>query len=153
MAFTTESPPAQQGHVVLKIISATMSAVFSGITMETILCTPLFSYARHWYGVRMVNYNRVFTIMDQPGMVASPARGQLNREKRITTPCPRPRLRIWGLVRSLPRVRLHRGRSPLGSSSNNGCCLFRYRHGLFFVRLSFPTPAFGTVSMLYGYYI
>ena len=32
--------------------------------------------------------------MDQPGKVASSARGQLNREKRIF-PCPRSCLRIW----------------------------------------------------------
>ena len=31
--------------------------------------------------------------MDQPGKVANPARGQLNREKK--NPCPRSRLRIW----------------------------------------------------------
>ena len=31
--------------------------------------------------------------MDQPGKVANPARGQLNRG--ITLPCPRSRLRIW----------------------------------------------------------
>ena len=32
--------------------------------------------------------------MDQPGKVASPARGQLNRENE-DFPCPRSRLRIW----------------------------------------------------------
>ena len=32
--------------------------------------------------------------MDQPGKVASPARGQLNRKKLIF-PCPRSCLRIW----------------------------------------------------------
>ena len=32
--------------------------------------------------------------MDQPGKVANPARGQLNREKYFF-PCPRSRLRIW----------------------------------------------------------
>ena len=31
--------------------------------------------------------------MDQPGKVANPARGQLNREK--ISPCPRACLRIW----------------------------------------------------------
>ena len=31
--------------------------------------------------------------MDQPGKVASSARGQLDREKIF--PCPRARLRIW----------------------------------------------------------
>ena len=31
--------------------------------------------------------------MDQPGKVANPARGQLNREKMF--PCPRACLRIW----------------------------------------------------------
>ena len=31
--------------------------------------------------------------MDQPGKVANPARGQLNRENEF--PCPRSRLRIW----------------------------------------------------------
>ena len=32
--------------------------------------------------------------MDQPGKVANPARGQLNRENQIF-PCPRSHLRIW----------------------------------------------------------
>ena len=32
--------------------------------------------------------------MDQPGKVANPARGQLNRGTYIF-PCPRSRLRIW----------------------------------------------------------
>ena len=32
--------------------------------------------------------------MDLPGKVANPARGQLNKEKRIFT-CPSTRLRIW----------------------------------------------------------
>ena len=31
---------------------------------------------------------------DQPGKVANPARGQLNRENEFL-PCPRSRLRIW----------------------------------------------------------
>ena len=31
--------------------------------------------------------------LDQPGKVANPARGQLNRENEF--PCPRSRLRIW----------------------------------------------------------
>ena len=31
--------------------------------------------------------------IDQPGKVASPARGQLNRKMNI--PCPRSRLRLW----------------------------------------------------------
>ena len=31
---------------------------------------------------------------DQPGKVANPARGQLNREN-VFFPCPRSRLRIW----------------------------------------------------------
>ena len=33
--------------------------------------------------------------MDQPGKVASPARGQLNREKEYFPVCPRSCLRIW----------------------------------------------------------
>ena len=34
--------------------------------------------------------------MDQPGKVANPARGQLNRENEyFIFPCPRLRLRIW----------------------------------------------------------
>ena len=32
---------------------------------------------------------------DQPGKVANPARGQLNRENEYLFPCPRSRLRIW----------------------------------------------------------
>ena len=31
--------------------------------------------------------------LDQPGMVANPARGQLNRKHFV--PCPRSRLKIW----------------------------------------------------------
>ena len=45
----------------------------------------------------MVSYCMVITYSkskDQPGKVANPARGQLNREKRIF-PCLRSRLRIW----------------------------------------------------------
>ena len=38
--------------------------------------------------------------------------------------------------RSLPRVLRHGASSPQGSSSN-GCCLFRYPHGPFFVRQPF----------------
>ena len=38
----------------------------------------------------------------------------------------------------LPRVRRHRAGSPKGSF-NDGCCLFRYHHGSFFVHFSFPT--------------
>ena len=34
--------------------------------------------------------------MDQPGKVANPARGQLNRENNIPlSPCPRACLKIW----------------------------------------------------------
>ena len=33
--------------------------------------------------------------MDQPGTVANPARGQLNRENMNIFPCPRSRQRIW----------------------------------------------------------
>ena len=33
--------------------------------------------------------------MDQPGKVADPARGQLNRENDYFPVCPRSRLRIW----------------------------------------------------------
>ena len=36
--------------------------------------------------------------MNQPGKVANPARGQLNREilqGKLIFPCPRSRLRIW----------------------------------------------------------
>ena len=44
--------------------------------------------------------------------------------------------------RSMPRVRRHRARSRQGSS-NDGCCLFKYRHGAINVRLSFPTPTNG----------
>ena len=43
---------------------------------------------------------------------------------------------------SLPRVRRHRASSPQGSWSN-GCCLFRYHHGPFFMRPSFSTPTIG----------
>ena len=33
--------------------------------------------------------------IDQPGKVANPARGQLDRERKLIFPCPRSRLRIW----------------------------------------------------------
>ena len=36
--------------------------------------------------------------MDQPGKVANPARGQLNRENNIHFPCPRACLRFWSRV-------------------------------------------------------
>ena len=40
-------------------------------------------------------YGRTYSkSMDQPGEVANPARGQLNRENKIF-PCPRSRLRVW----------------------------------------------------------
>ena len=49
----------------------------------------------------------------QPGMVANPARGQLNKEK-WNLPCPRLRLRVWSLrmfrpasVRSFSTLRLN----------------------------------------------
>ena len=44
-----------------------------------------------------VLYDMVITCsksMDQPGKVANPARGQLNRENEHS-PCPRSHLRIW----------------------------------------------------------
>ena len=49
--------------------------------------------------------------IDQPGKVANPARGQLNRENEYSgvLPCPRSRLRIWSRETSLavpPRVSL-----------------------------------------------
>ena len=54
---------------------------------------------------------------DQPGKVANPARGQLNRENEYLFPCPHSRLRIWSretgsavpsrasLLISIPRLR------------------------------------------------
>ena len=36
----------------------------------------------------------LYVMCDQPGKVANPARGQLNRENNMF-PCPRTRLRIW----------------------------------------------------------
>ena len=44
--------------------------------------------------------------------------------------------------RSLPRVRRHSAVCPQDSWSN-GCCIFRYHHGPFFVRLSSLTPTIG----------
>ena len=50
--------------------------------------------------------------MDQPGKVANPARGQLNKENEYfipgtVFPCPRSRLRIWSLeTRSAVRSRV-----------------------------------------------
>ena len=41
--------------------------------------------------------------------------------------------------RPLPVDRRRRASSLQGNSSN-GCCLVRYHHGPFFVRLAFPTP-------------
>ena len=45
----------------------------------------------------------------------------------------------------MSRVRLRKASSPQGSSSN-GCCLFRFHHGLILARLFFPTPIIGTVQ-------
>ena len=50
-----------------------------------------------WYRLPGTYLCFVFTYeksMDQPGKVANPARGQLNRENDFYS-CPRPRLRIW----------------------------------------------------------
>ena len=47
--------------------------------------------------------------------------------------------------RSLPSVHRHRASSPQGSSSNNGCCLFRFHHEpttVFIMCLSFPHTHF-----------
>ena len=41
-------------------------------------------------------YGQNFQSMDQPGVVANPARGQLNKEN-IMFPCPRSRRRMWSL--------------------------------------------------------
>ena len=48
--------------------------------------------------------------MDQPGKVANPARGQLNRKNNIS--CPRSRLRIWSretgsAINPVPRQPAH----------------------------------------------
>ena len=90
------------------------------------------------------------------GMVANPARGQLNRKNVF--PCPRSCLIIWFYEtdshtiayqwRSLPRVRRDRTKQYFGEIKNdffkrtnyNGCCLFRYHHEPIFMRLSFSTP-------------
>ena len=46
-------------------------------------------------GVHLCMYCHTYSkSMDQPGKVANPARGQLNREN-IFFPCPRSRLRVW----------------------------------------------------------
>ena len=41
--------------------------------------------------------------------------------------------------RSPPKVRWYRASNSQSSSSNNGCCLFKFHHGPTFLRLSFPT--------------
>ena len=66
------------------------------VTMGHLLCACL-SHIHYWYevGMYVCIYGHTYSkSMDQPGKVANPARGQLNREKFIF-PCPRSRLRIW----------------------------------------------------------
>ena len=64
---------------------------------------------------------------------------------------PAPNLSFHAIAyrgRSLPpRVHPHGAISPQGSSSSNGCCLFKDCHGPTNVGLYFPTPAVGTVNM------
>ena len=50
---------------------------------------------------------------------------------------PRKHVPMAFAAKSPPR---HRAGSPQGSSSNNGCCLFRKPEGRTFVRPSFPKP-------------
>ena len=60
-----------------------------------LLRKPLIRRALHMYVCMVIiYYSRVCKSMDQPGRVANPARGQLNKEK-IIFPCPRSRLRVW----------------------------------------------------------
>ena len=54
----------------------------SGVCMYMYVCMVI-SYSRVWSS----------TINHQPGMVANPVRGQLNRKNNFS--CPRSRLRIW----------------------------------------------------------
>ena len=81
------------------------------VTMDKLTCAFSFPHPL-WYQVdrlkvpaKYVYYECIYgqhfkESMDQPGMVASPARDQLNREKYVF-PCPRSRLRIWTRETSL----------------------------------------------------
>ena len=81
--------------------------------------------------------------MDQPGKVASPARGELRIWSRETEP------EFIGSHNCVPMAftaestpAQGRASSPRGSS-NNGCCHFAGHHEPINVRLSFPTPTIG----------
>ena len=66
----------------------------------TVWSSRIAEYGSTGYGCR-VRVNRVWLpSKGQPGMVADPARRQLNRENGFP-PCLRSRLRIFGLARQL----------------------------------------------------
>ena len=67
---------------------------FTAERLRTIFCSPLFSHTHYCYSrcvCVVITYSKG---KDQPGNVANPARGQLNR-KIIFLLCPRLRLLIW----------------------------------------------------------
>ena len=93
--------------------------------------------------------------MDQPGKVANPARGQLNRENRIF-PCPRSCLRIWSReTGSAVPSRVSLLISIILSQAESGAYLrdfSRVPRGLPFIHLK-PPYAIGPVPSLSGHAI
>ena len=91
--------------------------------------------------------------MDQPGKVANPARGQLNRE--INTSCPRSRLRIWSREKDGHGSPVPRQPAHLHTQAESGAYLrdsSRVPRRRPFVYLK-PPYAFGSVPSLSGHVI
>ena len=96
IAYRWRSLPRVRRHVASKPQGSYERVLPWQVTMGHLLCACL-SHIHYWYevGMYVCIYGHTYSkSMDQPGKVANPARGQLNREK-IIFPCPRSRLRIW----------------------------------------------------------
>ena len=117
---------AGTGPVVLKVVPVTGAAILQ-VNMDQLMCASLFPHGLDTRKVKvempscfLCIYGHTYSkSIDQPGKVASPARGRLNRKNECFP------------------VRV-RASSPQGSSSNK-CCHFAGHHGPINVRLSFPT--------------
>ena len=66
-----------KGPVMLKVVRV-MGAAFSAFTMDQLLCVYIFPYPLYWFVVCMAITH--IKGKDQPGKVANPAHGYLNRE-------------------------------------------------------------------------
>ena len=98
---------AGTGPVNLKVVPNGCCLAWQ-VSLDQSICASL-SHTHHWYDVgilKVVPYTMMYVMtmyghtyiisksMDQPGKVASPARGQLNRKNEYF-PVPRSCLRIW----------------------------------------------------------